>query len=121
MRKLLLLATTLLSISFAQVEVQLQVPTITVSAELSISLVPNIVVVEQVPEPQGIVVVYTANDALALFNYHDTDLRSRGWEQVKYEMKKDGYKAEYRRAGAKAKLEVKDKHGQIEVKLKEGE
>jgi hypothetical protein len=113
--------TAFLLVSFSLAQVQVQLPSITVSAELSISLVPNIVVVEQIPEAQGIVVVYTADDALTLFNYHDADLRSRGWEQMKYEMKKDGYKAEYRRGKAKAKLEVKDKHGQIEVKLKEGE
>jgi hypothetical protein len=36
------------------------------------------VVVERVAEPQGIVVVYNASKAEAIFRYHDEDLRRRG-------------------------------------------
>jgi hypothetical protein len=40
---------------------------------------------------------------------------------VKYEVKKDEWKAEYRKGKAKAKLSVKDKKGRVEVRLKEGD
>jgi hypothetical protein len=40
---------------------------------------------------------------------------------VKYEVKKDEWKAEYRKGKAKAKLPVKDKKGRVEVRLKEGD
>jgi hypothetical protein len=81
------------------------------------------VVVERVAEPQGIVVVYNASKAEVIFRYYDEDLRRRGWVRVKYEVKKDEWKAEYRKgkAKAKAKLSVKDKKGRVEVRLKEGD
>jgi hypothetical protein len=93
---------------------------ITVTGELRISLVPSLVVVQRIPEPQGIVVVYVASRIDEVFIYHDRDLRARGWQRVKYEPKKGAYKAEYRRGKAKARLEVKDKKGRIEVRFKEG-
>jgi hypothetical protein len=92
-----------------------------VSGSLSFNLFPQAVVVERVAEPQGIVVVYNASKAEAIFRYHDEDLRRRGWVRVKYEVKKDEWKAEYRKGKAKAKLSVKDKKGRVEVRLKEGD
>jgi hypothetical protein len=92
-----------------------------VSASLSFNLFPQAVVVERVAELQGIVVVYNASKAEAIFRYHDEDLRRRGWVRVKYEVKKDEWKAEYRKGKAKAKLSVKDKKGRVEVRLKEGD
>jgi hypothetical protein len=92
-----------------------------VSGSLSFNLFPQAVVVERVVEPQGIVVVYNASKAEAIFRYHDEDLRRRGWVRVKYEVKKDEWKAEYRKGKAKAKLSVKDKKGRVEVRLKEGD
>lgn len=76
---------------------------------------------ERVTEPQGIVVVYQASQAEAVFRYHDLDLRRRGWVRVKYEVKKGEWKAEYRKGKAKARLSVKDKKGRVEVRLKEGD
>lgn len=92
---------------------------LSVTASLSVSLFPQAVVVERVPEPQGLVVVYNYSRPEAVFRYHDEDLRRRGWVRVKYEVKKGEWKAEYRKA--KAKLSVKDKKGQVEVRLKEGD
>lgn len=91
---------------------------LSVTASLSVSLFPQ-VVVERVPEPQGLVVVYNYSRPEAVFRYHDEDLRRRGWVRVKYEVKKGEWKAEYRKG--KAKLSVKDKKGQVEVRLKEGD
>jgi hypothetical protein len=48
------------SMAFAQIRVTLEAPpppTLTISADIRIALVPGLVVVERVPEPQGIVVV----------------------------------------------------------------
>ncbi len=90
------------------------------SASLSFTLFPQ-VVVERILEPQGVVVVYQARGAEAVFRYHDEDLRRRGWVRVKYEVKKDEWKAEYRKGKAKARLSVKDKKGRVEVRLKEGD
>lgn len=92
---------------------------LSVTASLSVSLFPQAVVVERVPEPQGLVVVYNYSRPEAVFRYHDEDLRRRGWVRVKYEVKKGEWKAEYRKG--KAKLSVKDKKGQVEVRLKEGD
>jgi hypothetical protein len=92
-----------------------------VSANLSFNLFPQAVVVERVAEPRGIVVIYNASKAEAIFRYHDEDLRRGGWVRVKYEVKKDEWKAEYRKGKAKAKLSVKDKKGRVEVRLKEGD
>ena len=94
---------------------------LSVTASLSVSLFPQAVVVERVPEPQGLVVVYNYSRPEAVFRYHDEDLRRRGWVRVKYEVKKGEWKAEYRKGKAKAKLSVKDKKGQVEVRLKEGD
>ena len=82
---------------------------------------PQAMVVERVTEPQGIVVVYRASQAEAVFRYHDLDLRCRGWVRVKYEVKKGEWKAEYCKGKAKAKLSVKDKKDRVEVRLKEGD
>uniref|UniRef100_A0A7V4A1P2 Uncharacterized protein n=1 Tax=Thermus tengchongensis TaxID=1214928 RepID=A0A7V4A1P2_9DEIN len=90
-----------------------------ITATLSFNLFPQAVVVERLPEPQGLVVVYRSSQAEAVFRYHDADLRRRGWVRVKYEVKKDEWKAEYRKG--KAKLVVKDKKGRVEVRLKEGD
>uniref|UniRef100_A0A831U4A6 Uncharacterized protein n=1 Tax=Thermus islandicus TaxID=540988 RepID=A0A831U4A6_9DEIN len=94
---------------------------LSVTASLSVSLFPQAVVVERVPEPQGLVVVYSYSRPEAVFRYHDEDLRRRGWVRVEYEVKKGEWKAEYRKGKAKAKLSVKDKKGQVEVRLKEGD
>lgn len=91
------------------------------SASLSFTLFPQAVVVERIPEPQGVVVVYQARGAEAVFRYHDEDLRRRGRVRVKYEVKKGEWKAEYRKGKAKARLSVKDKKGRVEVRLKEGD
>ena len=91
------------------------------TASLSFSLFPQAVVVERLPEPQGLLVVYRYSQAGAIFRYHDQDLRRRGWVRVKYEVKKDEWKAEYKKGKAKAKLSVKDKKGRVEVRLKEGD
>jgi hypothetical protein len=97
----------------------LEVAPIRVSAELTFRLFPELVVVERVPEPAGIVVVYQGSRAEAVFRFHDQDLRARGWQRVRYEVKKNEWKAEYRKGRAKASLSVKDKKGRIEVRLKE--
>jgi len=107
------------SLSLAQ-QITLYGPSITLSAELRITLVPNLVVVQRFPEPQGVVVVYQTSRLEPVFGYHDRDLRARGWQRVKYEYKKGSYKAEYRRGKGKARLEVKDKKGRVEVRVKEG-
>lgn len=91
------------------------------TANLSFNLFPQAVVVERLPEAKGLVVVYRFAQAEAIFRYHDEDLRRRGWVRVKYEAKKDEWKAEYRKGKAKAKLSVKDKKGRVEVQLKEGD
>ncbi len=98
----------------------LEVGPIRVSADLTIRLFPQLVVVERVPEPSGIVVVYQGSQAESVFRFHDQDLRARGWQRVKYEVKKNEWKAEYRKGKAKASLSVKDKKGRIEVRVKEG-
>ena len=90
-----------------------------VTASLVVDLFPQAMVVERVTEPQGIVVVYRASQAEAVFRYHDLDLRRRGWVRVKYEVKKGEWKAEY--CKGKAKLSVKEKKGRVEVRLKEGD
>ncbi|MDM7324742.1 MAG: hypothetical protein P3W93_007140 [Thermus sp.] len=92
-----------------------------ITASLSFSLFPQGVVVERVAEPQGLLVVYRYSRAEAIFRYHDEDLRRRGWVRVKYEVKKDEWKAEYKKGKAKAKLSVKDKKGRVEVRLREGD
>ncbi|GAB5601960.1 hypothetical protein FJNA_04850 [Thermus sp. FJN-A] len=91
------------------------------TATFSFDLFPHAVVVEQVAEPRGVVVVYSYSRPEAIFRYHDEDLRRRGWVRVKYEVKKDEWKAEYRKGKAKAKLSVKDQKGRVEVRLKEGD
>lgn len=98
----------------------LEVEPIRVSADLTIRLFPQLVVVERVPEPSGIVVVYQGSQAESVFRFHDQDLRARGWQRVKYEVKKNEWEAEYRKGKAKASLSVKDKKGRIEVRVKEG-
>ncbi|WP_135257782.1 hypothetical protein [Thermus caldilimi] len=92
-----------------------------ITATLSFNLFPQAVVVERLPEPQGLLVVYRYSQAEAIFRYHDADLRRRGWVRVKYEVKKDEWKAEYKKGKAKAKLSVKDKKGRVEVRLREGD
>ncbi|MGC8904374.1 hypothetical protein [Thermus sp.] len=91
------------------------------TATLAFDLFPQAVVVERVAEPQGILVVYSYSRPEAIFRYHDEDLRRRGWVRVKYEVKKNEWKAEYRKGKAKATLSVKDKKGRVEVRLKEGD
>ena len=92
-----------------------------VSGSLTFNLSPQTVVVERVVEPKGILVVYNASRAEAIFRYHDEDLRRRGWVRVKYEVKKNEWKAENKKGRAKATLSVKDKKGRVEVRLKEGD
>jgi hypothetical protein len=113
----------LFALAFAQIRVTLETPpppTITVSADVQISLVPGIVVVERTPEPQGIVVVYRSSQLAQVYAHHHRDLVSRGWTRVKYQAGEGSYKSEYRKGRAKAKLEVRDRRGRIEVRIKEG-
>lgn len=109
------------SLAMAQirVDIQLPIPVIVVTTELRVSLVPNVVVVEQIREPQGILVVYRSSQPYSTFAYHDRDLRGRGWQRVKYQAKGGRYHAEYRRGRAKAKLEVRDHKGRVEVRVHE--
>jgi hypothetical protein len=109
-----------LALAQIRVDIQLPIPVIVVTTELRVSLVPNVVVVEQVREPQGILVVYGSSQPSSTFAYHDRDLRSRGWTRVKYQAKGGRYRAEYRRGRAKAKLEVRDSRGRVEVRVREG-
>lgn len=111
------------SLAFAQIRVTLEAPPppiLTISADVQITLVPGLVVVERVPEPQGIVVVYHSNRVAEVYAYHHRDLVARGWSRVKYQVGKGHYKSEYRKGRAKAKLEVRDRQGRIEVRVKEG-
>lgn len=121
------------SLAFARVEITSQpvvivpvlpvitvsAPVITISTEFRISLIPNVVVIERVPQPSGVVVVYRSSNAVNVYNYHDRDLSRRGWVRVKYQAKNGRYNSEYRRGKAKAKLEVWDKRGRVEVKVRE--
>jgi hypothetical protein len=108
------------STTFAQVRIEIQVPVVVVTTNVQISLVPNVVVIERVREPQGVLVVYRSNRTSTVFYHHDRDLRSRGWVRVKYQTRSDGYRCEYRRGRAKARLEVRDRRGnRIEVKVHE--
>lgn len=109
------------SLAFAQIRVTLETPpppTLTIHADLRITLVPNLVVVERVPEPQGILVVYRSSRVAEVYDYHHRDLTARGWTRVKYQARGSEYKAEYRKGRAKAKLEVRDRRGRVEVKVK---
>lgn len=111
------------SVAFAQIRVTLEAPpppTLTISADVRITLVPGLVVVERVPEPQGIVVVYRSSRVAEVYDYHHRDLVARGWTRVKYQVGNGQYKSEYRKGRAKAKLEVRDRRGRIEVQVKEG-
>ncbi|RDI96499.1 hypothetical protein DV704_01380 [Meiothermus sp. QL-1] len=111
------------SLALAQIRVSVETlppPTLTLSAELRVTLVPGVVVVERVPEPQGILVVYRSSRAAEVYEHHHRDLVARGWVRVKYQAEEGRYKAEYRRGKAKAKLEVRDQRGRIEVRIKEG-
>lgn len=92
-----------------------------ITGTLVFDLFPQGVVVERVVEPKGILVVYRYSRAEAVFRYHDEDLRRRGWVRTKYQVKKEEWKAEYRKGKAKATLSVKDKGGRVEVRLKEGD
>ena len=121
------------SLAFARVEITSQpvvivpvlpvitvsAPVITISTEFRISLIPNVVVIERVPQPSGVVVVYRSSNAVNVYNYHDRDLSRRGRVRVKYQAKNGRYNSEYRRGKAKAKLEVWDKRGRVEVKVRE--
>lgn len=111
------------SVAFAQIRVTLEAPpppTLVISADLRIALVPSIVVVERVPEPQGILVVYRSSRVAEVYAYHHRDLIARGWTRVKFQASDGRYKSEYRRGRAKAKLEVRDRRGRVEVRVKEG-
>lgn len=120
MRGLLILLV-LGSLAFAQIRVALEAPpTLTISADVRITLVPGLVVEERVPEPQGIVVVYRFSRVAEVYAYHHRDLVARGWTRVQYQAGNGHYKSEYRKGRAKAKLEVRDRRGRIEVRVKEG-
>lgn len=111
------------SVAFAQIRVTLEAPpppTLIISADVRIALVPGIVVVERVPEPQGILVVYRSSRVAEVYAYHHRDLVARGWTRVRYQASDGRYKSEYRRGRAKAKLEVRDRRGRVEVRVKEG-
>jgi hypothetical protein len=108
------------STALAQIQIQVQVPVIVISTNIQIKLVPNLVVIERVREPQGVLVVYRSNRRSTVFYHHDRDLRSRGWVRVRYQTRSDGYRCEYRRGRAKARLEVKDRrNNRIEVRVHE--
>jgi hypothetical protein len=126
--KRFLAASVLLSLALARVEVTTQpifpivtvsAPVITISTQFRISLVPNIVVIEREPEPDGVVVVYRSSRVRDVYSYHDRDLSRRGWVRTRYQAGRDGYRAEYRRGKAKARLEVRDRRGRVEVKVRE--
>ncbi|GEM84576.1 MAG: hypothetical protein KatS3mg074_873 [Meiothermus sp.] len=111
------------SVAFAQIRVTLEAPpppTLVISTDVRIALVPGVVVVERVPEPQGILVVYRSSRVAEVYAHHHRDLVARGWTRVKYQAAEGRYKSEYRRGRAKAKLEVRNHRGRIEVRVKEG-
>ncbi len=108
------------STALAQIQIQVQVPVIVISTNVQIGLVPNLVVIERVREPQGVLVVYRSNRTSTVFVHHDRDLRSQGWVRVRYQTRSDGYRCEYRRGRAKARLEVRDRRSnRIEVRVHE--
>lgn len=110
------------SSALAQVRIQIDVPipVVVVTTNINISLVPNLVVVERVREPQGVLVVYRSSRPSTVFVHHDRDLRARGWVRVKYEARSDRYRCEYRRGRAKARLEVRDqRNDRVEVRVHE--
>jgi hypothetical protein len=116
------LAATLTTAALAQVRIEIQVPVVVVTTQIQFSLVPNLVVIERVREPQGVLVVYRTSRASTVFVHHDRDLRARGWTRVRYEARADRYRCEYRRGRAKARLEVRDRHGnRIEVRVREND
>jgi hypothetical protein len=111
------------SIALAQIRVTLEAPsppTITISADVRIALVPGLLVVERVAEPQGIVVLYRSSRVAEVYAHHHRDLVARGWTRVKYQAEDGRYRSEYRKGRAKTKLEVRDRRGRVEVRLKEG-
>ncbi len=113
----------LASVALAQIRITVETPpppTLVVGAEVRIGLVPGVVVLERVPEPQGIRVVYQSSRVAEVYAHHHRDLVARGWTRVKYQVKEGRYQAEYRRGRAKAKLEVREHKGRIEVRVKEG-
>ncbi len=121
--KVLVAVLVLSSIALAQLRVTLEAPsppTLTISADVRIALVPGLLVVERVPEPQGIVVLYRSSRVAEVYAHHHRDLVARGWTRVKYQAGDGRYKSEYRKSRAKARLEVRDRRGRIEVRVKEG-
>jgi len=119
----------LLSLALARVEVTAQpifpivtvgTPVITITTQFKISLVPNIVVIEREPQPDGVVVVYQSRRVADVYAYHDRDLARRGWVRTRYQARGDSYRAEYRRGKAKARLEVHDRRGRVEVRVRQG-
>ncbi len=111
------------SIAFAQIRITLEAPpppAVVVGAEVRIGLVPGVVVLERVPEPQGVLVVYRSSRVAEVYAHHHRDLVARGWTRVKYQVKEGRYQAEYRRGRAKAKLEVQEHKGRLVVRVKEG-
>ena len=108
--------------ALAQVRIEIQVPVVVVTTNIQVSLVPNLVVIERVREPEGVLVVYRTTRASTVFYHHDRDLRARGWVRVKYQARRDGYRCEYRKGRAKARLEVRDRRSnRIEVRGKEND
>ncbi|RIH85625.1 hypothetical protein Mlute_01517 [Meiothermus luteus] len=113
----------LVSLSWAQIRVTVETPpppVLVISADLRVSLVPGLVVVERVAEPQGILVVYRGNRIAQVYEHHHRDLTNRGWTRVKHQASPGRYKSEYRRGKAKARLEVQERRGRLEVRIKEG-
>jgi hypothetical protein len=116
------LAATLTTAALAQVRIEIQVPVVVVTTQIQVSLAPNLVVIERVREPQGVLVVYRTSRVSTVFVHHDRDLRARGWVRVRYEARADRYRCEYRRGRAKARLEVRDRRGnRIEVRVREND
>ncbi len=120
MKRLLALLILASSTALAQIQIQVQMPVVVISTNVQIKLVPNLVVIERVREPQGVLVVYQSNRTSTVFVHHDRDLRARGWVRVRYQTRSDGYRCEYRRGSARARLEVRDRRSnRIEVRVHE--
>lgn len=116
----LLIAASSGAMAQVRIQIDLPVPVVVVTTNINISLVPNLVVIQRVREPQGVLVVYRSSRPSTVFVHHDRDLRARGWVRVNYQAQRDRYRCEYRRGQARARLEVRDRRGnRIEVRVHE--
>ena len=116
----LLVAASSSALAQVRIQIDLPVPVVVVTTNINISLVPNLVVIQRVREPQGVLVVYRSSRPSTVFVHHDRDLRARGWVRVNYRAQSDRYRCEYRRGQSRARLEVRDWHSnRIEVRVHE--